>query len=89
MPEQPRQFSLVITRSFYKDLQKINKPDQIRIRKSLSEIALDPYKGRKVVSAEIGQFRWRVGNYRIRYDISGKDVIILRVIKREDVYRRF
>jgi mRNA-degrading endonuclease RelE of RelBE toxin-antitoxin system len=41
------------------------------------------------MSAEIGQFRWRVGNYRIRYDISGRDVIILRVIKREDAYRRF
>ena len=89
MPGQPKQFSLVITRSFYKDLQKINKPDQIRIRKALSDIASDPYDGRKVVSAEIGQFRWRVGNYRIRYDISGHEVMILRVIKREDVYRRF
>jgi mRNA interferase RelE/StbE len=88
-PYQPKQFTLVITRSFYKDLQRINKPDQIRIRKSLSDIESDPYKGRKVVSAEIGQYRWRVGNYRIRYDISGQQVIILRVIKREDVYRRF
>ena len=89
MPDQPKQFTLVITRAFYKDLQKINKPDQIRIRKSLSDIESDPYKGRKVVSAEIGQYRGRVGNYRIRYDISGQQVTILRVIKREDVYRHF
>ena len=89
MPDQPKQPNLVITRSFLKDLQKINRPDQIRIRKSLPVIASDPYKGRKVISADIGQFRWRVGKYRIRYDISGTQVIILRVIKREDVYRRF
>jgi mRNA interferase RelE/StbE len=89
MPGVPSQFTLVITRSFFKDLQKINKPDQIRIRKALTEIEADPYKGRKVVSADIGQFRWRVGNYRIRYDIIGNEVIILRVIKREDVYRHF
>ena len=89
MPGVPSQFTLVITRSFFKDLQKINKPDQIRIRKALTEIETDPYKGRKVVSADIGQFRWRVGNYRIRYDIIGNEVVILRVIKREDVYRRF
>jgi mRNA interferase RelE/StbE len=89
MPDQPKQFTLVIARSFYKDLQKINKPDRVRIRKALSEIESDPYTGRKVISAEIGQYRWRVGNYRMRYDISGKQVTILRVIKREDVYRRF
>ncbi len=89
MPDQPKQFTVVITRAFYKDLQKINKSDQIRIRKSLSDIESDPYKGRRVVSAEIGQYRWRVGNYRIRYDIAGQQVTILRVIKREDVYRRF
>lgn len=89
MPDQPKQTNLVITRSFLKDLQKINRPDQIRIRKSLTAIASDPYKGRKVISVEIGQFRWRVGKYRIRYDISGTQIMILRVIKREDVYRRF
>jgi len=89
MPGVPSQFTLVITRSFFKDLQKINKPDQIRIRKALTGIEADPYKGRKVVAADIGQFRWRVGNYRIRYDISGDEVVILRVIKRDDVYRRF
>jgi mRNA interferase RelE/StbE len=85
----PSKFRLVITRSFFKDLQKITRPDQIRIRKALSDIEADPYKGRKVRSADIGLYRWRVGNYRIRYDISASNVIILRVIKREDVYRRF
>ena len=89
MPGEPAKFTLVITRSFIKDLEKINRPDQIRIRKALPEIEADPYRGRKVISAEIGQYRWRVGNYRIRYDISEREVIILRVIKREDVYRRF
>ena len=78
-----------MSRSFFKDLKKINRPDQIRIRKALTEIEANPYNGRKVVAADIGQFRWRVGDYRIRYDISGGEVIILRVIKREGIYRRF
>ena len=89
MPDQPAKFTLVITRSFLKDLQKIDRTDQLRIRKALPEIEADPYKGRKVVSADVGQYRWRVGNYRIRYDISGIEVQILRVFKREDAYRRF
>jgi mRNA interferase RelE/StbE len=82
-------FTLVIAHSFLKDLKNIDRPDQIRIRKTLTEIQADPCKGRKVVSAEIGQYRWRVGKYRIRYDISGSEVQILRVIKREPVYRPF
>jgi mRNA interferase RelE/StbE len=88
MPSDP-QFTLVIARSFLEDLKNIDRPDQIRIRKAIPEILADPYRGRKVVSAEIGQYRWRVGKYRIRYDISGSEVQILRVIKREDVYRKF
>jgi mRNA interferase RelE/StbE len=89
MLEHPVKFTLVIARSFLKDLQKIDRQDQVRIRKALPEIEADPYLGRKIVSADIGQFRWRVGKYRIRYDISGIEVHILRVLKREDVYRRF
>lgn len=86
--DQPH-FTLKIARSFLKDLKNIDRPDQIRIRKALTEIQADPYKGRKVVSAEVGQYRWRVGKYRIRYDIVDSEIQILRAIKREDVYRRF
>jgi mRNA interferase RelE/StbE len=89
MTGQQNKFTLIIARSFFKDIKKIDRQDQVRIRKALSEIEYDPYQGRKVISAEIGQYRWRVGKYRIRYDISGNEVQILRVIKREDVYRRF
>jgi mRNA interferase RelE/StbE len=89
MASGQQKFDLVIARSFIKDLKNIDKPDQIRIRQSLIEIQGDPFKGRKVISAEVGQYRWRVGKYRIRYDIHGKEIQILRVIKREDIYRRF
>jgi mRNA interferase RelE/StbE len=89
MASGQQKFDLVIARSFIKDLKNIDKQDQIRIRQSLIEIQGDPFKGRKVISAEVGQYRWRVGKYRIRYDIHGKEIQILRVIKREDIYRRF
>ena len=73
MASDQSKFTLVIARSFLKDLQKIDRPDQIRIRKALLEIEAGPYKGRKVVSVGIGQYRWRVGKYRIRYDIAGNE----------------
>ena len=81
-------FAVIATRSFRKDLRKLPRQDQARVRDALTEIEQDPYKGRKVVKAIIARYRWRVGNWRIRYDIEKKNVILVRVLKREDAYRR-
>jgi len=83
------QFRVEVTRSFVKDLRKLPRKDQLRVRYALEEIAINPWAGRKVVGASQGQYRWRVGGYRIRYDIEGEAVWILRVVKREDAYRKF
>ncbi len=86
MPAEDNNYTLVIARRFLKDLRKLSRQDQIRVRQALDGIQADPYKGR---SAEAGQYRWRVGDLRIRYDIEKKEIQVLRVIKREDVYRKF
>jgi mRNA-degrading endonuclease RelE of RelBE toxin-antitoxin system len=36
---------------------------------------------------QIGQWRIRVGDYRIRYDIEGNRVLLYRVRHRKDIYR--
>lgn len=82
-------YTLVIARRFLKDIKQLSRRDQVRVRRALADVEADPYKGRKVSAAEAGQYRWRVGDLRIRYDIKGKQIHILRVIKREDVYRKF
>jgi len=64
----PHRYELVIANRFYKDLKGIDRQDQGRILEALKKIKEDPYKGRKVIVAETGQYRWRVGPYRIRYD---------------------
>ena len=80
---------LVIARRFSKDTKRLSRQDQVRVRRALDDIKAGPYRGRKVSAAETGQYRWRVGDLRIRYDIQGKEIHVLRVMKREDVYRRF
>ena len=89
MPEEPAYFTLQVTRSFLKDLRKLPRQEQVRVRQALGEIKAAPYQGRKVIGAELGQYRWRVGDYRIRYDVEGEMIWVLRVLKREDAYRRF
>jgi mRNA interferase RelE/StbE len=82
----PERYELVIARRFYKDVKRIEPQDQQRILEALRQIGQDPYKGRKVVVAETGQYRWRVGAYRIRYDIEGDEVHVLRVRRRREAY---
>jgi len=87
MTDDANEYELVIAQHFLKDMRKLSREDQVRVRRALSSIQTQPYRGRKVVAAETGQYRWRVGNLRVRYDIEGRQIQILRVIKREDAYR--
>jgi len=79
-------YELIIARRFYKDLRQIDVQDQKRILEALRQLRQKPYAGRKVVVAETGQYRWRVGPYRIRYDIEGDKVHVLRVRHRREAY---
>lgn len=69
MTDDANEYELVIAKRFLKDMRKISREDQVRVRRALGRIQLEPYRGRKVVAAETGQYRWRIGNLRIRYDI--------------------
>jgi mRNA-degrading endonuclease RelE of RelBE toxin-antitoxin system len=87
MTDEANEYELVIARRFLKDMKRLAREDQVRVRKAIINIQTEPYRGRKVIAAETGQYRWRVGNLRVRYDIEGRQVHILRVIKREEAYR--
>jgi len=50
--------------------------------------AQNPYQGMKLTSIKIGHWRIRIGDYRIRYDIEGNKVILLRILHRKDIYRK-
>lgn len=73
---------------FYKDLKKLDRGTQTRILKAIKKLEEDPYSGEKVVAVETGNFRLRVGDWRIRDDIEGKEVHLLRVHHRREVYRQ-
>jgi mRNA interferase RelE/StbE len=82
-------YRLIPTQSFLKDIKKLSKENQERVRRALDEIKVMPYRGLKLEGVERGQYRWRVGDLRIRYDVRGQEVMILRVLKRDDAYRKF
>ena len=82
----PGRYELVVARRFYKDLRQIDAQNQESILDALRQIKQDPHRGRKVIVAETGQYRWRVGPYRMRYDIKAKKIHILRLRQRRNAY---
>ncbi len=82
-----KRYRLVITRRFEKDLRRLDHLTQQRILRALENVEADAYRGEKVVARETGTWRLRVGDWRIRYDVLGEEVYLLRVRHRREVYR--
>lgn len=81
-------YSVTYKSSVKRDLKKLSKPDARRI---LDELERDLSKKPDRYPALKGEFaglrKYRVGNYRVIFAILDKEVLILRIGDRKDVYR--
>ena len=93
----PASYCILVTSFFEKDLKRQAKKDRKILREieKLNEIlAADPhnltkrYDIRKLkgIKAGQGQFRIRIRDYRLRYDIFGQDVVLYSFRHRKDIY---
>ncbi len=77
------------TRQFVADLKKFDAPIQRRILEAIeSKLLAGPFKyGKKLVGKKgPGRGRFRVGDYRIRFDIEGRTLLFYRVRHRREIY---
>lgn len=42
---------------------------------------------KRLVKSEAGQYRFRIGDYRVVFDLEGKEIIILVIDHRKDIYK--
>lgn len=71
-----------------KALRKFNPDIQERIISKLKEYSSDPFSyARKLRDSSIGQYRFRIGDYRVAFDVHGVEIVILRIGDRKDIYR--
>jgi len=84
-------YQLQISSKAQKDLKKIDKKIQQRIIKEVFKLKKDrhPQQFKPLVGLKIAQFRLRIGDYRVLYDVYDQDkvVLILRIGHRKDIYR--
>jgi len=49
----------------------------------------DPLKyAERISDPKLGSYRFRVGDYSAIFDMEGRDIVVLRVGHRRDIYRR-
>lgn len=83
-------YSIVFTKSAQKDIQKLDLLVKKRVQKKLEYFINneDPLQfAVSLVASEIGMYRWRIGVFRIIFDIDRDTIVILRVRRRRDLYK--
>lgn len=83
-------YQIEFTTSASKQLKKLPKEQQSRIQAKIDELADNPRPDGVIKLTNSENYRIRVGNYRIVYDIF-EDILLISVVKvshRKDVYRK-
>ncbi|MEO0091488.1 MAG: type II toxin-antitoxin system RelE/ParE family toxin [candidate division WOR-3 bacterium] len=81
-------FQILFTQRAIRDLTNINSDVKSRLASKLKEYATDPMQyARKLIDPKIGTYRFRIGDYRVIFDIDKENIVVLRIGHRKDIYR--
>lgn len=81
-------YKILFTHRSLKDLENIDKKTQGRIAEKLKEFSEEPLKhSRKLINSELGSYRFRIGDYRVIFDIDEDNIVILRIGHRRNIYK--
>lgn len=83
-----KKYVLIYTGRAVKDIKKIDALAKKRLAKFFKKFMARPFSYlEKLSDDKLGQYKIRVGNYRIIVDIDKDKMIVLRVGHRKDIYR--
>jgi mRNA interferase RelE/StbE len=81
-------YNITYKSSVKRDLKKLSKAEARRILDQLErDLSRQPGKYPALKGEFAGLRKYRVGNYRVIFAILDKDVLVLRIGDRKDVYR--
>ena len=81
-------YKILFTNRSLKDLENINPTTQKRIAAKLKEYSAEPLKySKKLSNSNLGSYRFRIGDYRVIFDIDKENIVILRIGHRKNIYK--
>ena len=82
---------LVFTSTAFKMFEKLDKPTQKRIKEKLLRYLNQKNPlgfAKKLISSKIGTRRWKIGDYRVIFDVDekGRVIVLLLIGHRREIY---
>lgn len=74
----------------FKQLARLPKPIQRQIIKKLDFLVSlhEPLRfANRLINSDIGTYRFRIGDYRVVFDLEEETIVILAIGHRKDIYR--
>jgi len=82
-------YKLVYTQRALRDIRKLDQSTKKRIGRRLLRYEEDPLKyAEKLIDSRLGTYRFRIGDYRVVFDLEGSEIVVLRVGHRKEIYRK-
>ncbi len=80
-------YNIIFTQRAIKDINKIETTSKERIINKLKEYSTNPFLyAVKLSNKKIGDYRFRIGDFRVVFDIDKDKIIILRIGHRKHIY---
>ena len=83
-------YRIIFTKQAKKDVDALETAVKRQLHKRLvhlSTLANISTVAKKLHNTDLGEYRLRIGNYRLIFDLNKDAIVVLRVQHRKDVYR--
>ncbi|MDI6733388.1 MAG: type II toxin-antitoxin system RelE/ParE family toxin [Planctomycetota bacterium] len=82
-------YRILYTARAEEDILNLEPVIQKRIGSKLLQMGSNPfYYAEHLTDPRIGTYRFRIGDYRVIFDVKGDELIILRIGHRREIYRK-
>ena len=82
-------YRLLYTHRAVKDIAGLSADVKKRIGKTLLRYQDNPLHYAESISDQaLGSYRFRIGDYRVIFDMDGSNIVVLRVGHRKEIYKR-
>jgi mRNA interferase RelE/StbE len=83
-------YTILLSSEAHKDIKRLDTVIKKRLQKKLMEVSQAKditTLSKRLINHDAGDYRIRIGDYRIIFDLDGNEIFILRVRHRREVYR--
>lgn len=81
-------YRLVYTQRAVRDIHGLDPDTKQRLGKTLLRYEQDPLRySEKLTQSALGSYRFRIGDYRVVFDLIGNEIVVLRIGHRREIYK--